>query len=144
MVPNLAKHLISITKATSLSLQVMNKILATETDIRKKWMNVSSVGNNFIIPFVPNAPFLYPPKTSENGKIFWCFQGVEKECIGNEWANDTHREKLCFTRFSTRIDWNRSLSASDLFHTFTQSIKLYPFHCHILKSTYVWKRWFIK
>ena len=24
-------------------------------------------------PFVPNAPFLYPLKTSENPTIFWCF-----------------------------------------------------------------------
>ena len=27
-------------------------------------------------PFVRNAPFLYPLKTSENCKVFWCFQGV--------------------------------------------------------------------
>ena len=25
--------------------------------------------------FVRQAPFLYPLKTSENGKVFWCFQG---------------------------------------------------------------------
>ena len=31
-------------------------------------------------PFVPNAPFLYPLKTSEN----LCFQGVEKGCVGNK------------------------------------------------------------
>ena len=24
-------------------------------------------------PFVPNAPFLYPLKISENRKVFWCF-----------------------------------------------------------------------
>ena len=30
-----------------------------------------------INPFVPNAPFLYPLKTSENRK-------VEKGCIGNK------------------------------------------------------------
>ena len=34
--------------------------------------------------FVPNALFLYPLKTLENLTVFWCFQGVEKECIGNE------------------------------------------------------------
>ena len=38
-------------------------------------------------PFVPNAPFVYPLKTSENSKVFWCFQGVEKGYIGNEWVN---------------------------------------------------------
>ena len=27
---------------------------------------------------------------------------------------------------------------------FTQSVKTYTFHCHILRSTDVWKRWFIK
>ena len=36
--------------------------------------------------FVPNAPFLYPLKTSENRKVFWCFQGVDKGSIGNEWV----------------------------------------------------------
>ena len=36
-------------------------------------------GGSFIFnPFVPNAPFLYPLKTSENRKVFWCFHGVEK------------------------------------------------------------------
>ena len=34
-----------------------------------------------INPIVPNAPFLYPVKTSENCK------GVEKGCIGDEWVN---------------------------------------------------------
>ena len=38
-------------------------------------------------PFTSNAPFLYPLKTSENRKVFWCFQRVEKGCIGNEWVN---------------------------------------------------------
>ena len=33
-------------------------------------------------PFVPNVPFIYPLKTSENLTIFWCFQGVGKGCIG--------------------------------------------------------------
>ena len=30
---------------------------------------------NLFNPFIPNALFLYPLKTSENGKVFWCFQG---------------------------------------------------------------------
>ena len=42
--------------------------------------------NSLFSPFVPNAPFLYPLKTSENLAVFWCFQGVEKGCIGNEWV----------------------------------------------------------
>ena len=41
-------------------------------------------------PFVPDAPFLYPLETSENRNFFWCFQGVEKECIGNKWVNESN------------------------------------------------------
>ena len=33
---------------------------------------------------VPNAPFLYPLKISENLTVFSCFQGVEKGWIGNK------------------------------------------------------------
>ena len=35
-------------------------------------------------PFVPETPFLYTLKT-DHRKVFYCFQGVEKQCIGNEW-----------------------------------------------------------
>ena len=41
-------------------------------------------------PLVPNAPFLYPLKTSENRKFFWCFQGVDEGCIGNEGLNEQY------------------------------------------------------
>ena len=39
-----------------------------------------------IKPFFPNPPFLYPLKTSENSKLFWCFQGLKEGCIGNKWV----------------------------------------------------------
>ena len=39
-----------------------------------------------INPFVPNTPFLYNLKTSENRKSFLYFQGVEKRCIWNKWV----------------------------------------------------------
>ena len=45
--------------------------------------------------------------------------------------NDTHREKL---RYSVQYK-NGWLAASDLFDVFTQSIKFYEFHHHVLKST---------
>ena len=41
-----------------------------------------------INPFVSNEPFLYPLKTSENREDFWCFQGLEKGCIGNDWVKE--------------------------------------------------------
>ena len=61
-------------------------------------------------------------------------------------------EKLSFTQFITRIYWNRVLAAyvilwvlaaSDLFLMFTQSIKIYTFFRHILRSTDAGKSWFI-
>ena len=44
-------------------------------------------------PFVPNAPLVFPLKTSENHTFFWCFQGIEKGWIGNECVK--HTLKLC-------------------------------------------------
>ena len=46
-----------------------------------KWQNSIKILLN---PFVPNAHFLYPLKASENLMVFWCFQGVQKGCIGNK------------------------------------------------------------
>ena len=51
--------------------------------------------------------------------------------------NDTHREKLCFIQFSTRM-------AASLFHMFTESVKFYAFYYYVLKGTDVLKMWFIK
>ena len=38
--------------------------------------------------FVPDAPFLYPMKTSENLAVFLCFQGVKKGGIDSKWINE--------------------------------------------------------
>ena len=46
--------------------------------------------------FVPDTPFLYPLKTSENLKVFWYFQGVKKGCIGDEWVK-FFNEVFCST-----------------------------------------------
>ena len=59
------------------------------------WTNLQWFENKFLRKlklcilnrFVPNTPFLYPLKTSENLKVVWCFQGVQKGCIGNKWVN---------------------------------------------------------
>ena len=53
-------------------------------------------------------------------------------------------EKHCFPQFSTRISWNRSLAAVDLFYMTTQLIKFYTPDCDILRSTDVWTRRFNK
>ena len=55
-------------------------------------------------PFVPNVPFLYPLKTSEKLTVFWCFQGVEKGCIANEWFKVvlSPSKKVDFISFNER------------------------------------------
>ena len=42
-----------------------------------------------INPYLPNAPFLYSLKTSENLAVFGCFQGLGKGCVENKWVNIT-------------------------------------------------------
>ena len=72
---------------------------------------------NVINPFVHNAPFLYLLKT-ENRKVFWCFQGVEKGCIGNEWVNVDNRKS--FPAYSIFRDLNGTC-------TFGGTMSKYPF-----------------
>ena len=64
----------------------------------KKWIKYLKGNITFLIdswsvtkkslfnPFFPNAPFLYSLKTWQHRKVFCCFQGEEKECIGNKWV----------------------------------------------------------
>ena len=35
----------------------------------------------------PMHTFSKPLKTSENRTVFWCFQGIEKGCIGYKWVD---------------------------------------------------------
>ena len=46
--------------------------------------------------FFSNALFLYPQQASENRKVFWCFQWVEKGYIGNKWVNVMEESILSF------------------------------------------------
>ena len=59
-----------------------------KTLIEKKWLIFLYANIN---PFVPNTPFLYPLKTSENLTVFWCIHGVEKGCIGYKWIKKKER-----------------------------------------------------
>ena len=46
--------------------------------------NILHLSKSLSYPFAPNAPSFKPLKTLENCKVFWCFQGEEKGCIGNK------------------------------------------------------------
>ena len=49
---------------------------------------------------VPNAPFLYLLKRSENRKVFRCFHVVEKGCIRNKWVKNAQTRTNCVNRLS--------------------------------------------
>ena len=96
----LCAHLLSFQfDVTSHILNIFSKISSAFFDVRFVLMIISPPdpffkpihfqctlslppGNNR----KPNAPFLYPMKTAENLTVFCCFQGVDKECIGNKWV----------------------------------------------------------
>ena len=59
----------------------------------------------YINPFVPNAPFLYPLKTSENLTVFWCFQGIEKGRIGKEWVKTIWQEYFLSSSINRSFSW---------------------------------------
>ena len=70
-----------------------SKIKLLEEEIKKLKNENATFRENILTqlnPFVRNAPFLYPLKISENPTVFWCFQEVEKGCIGNEWVKTIH------------------------------------------------------
>ena len=48
------------------------------------WVNISL---NFGQPILSQCALSPPPESIRNPYGFLCFQGVEKECIGNEWVN---------------------------------------------------------
>ena len=106
----------------------------------------------------PMHPFLYPLKISENRKVFWCFQGVEKGCIGKKWVNSKFwgQWKKYFTWVSTndvyltryfmlqRSSWRKNqnrylttISFTDIFYT---SIKRKDFRANSATAGKYWIR----
>ena len=56
---------------------------------------------HFLIQFLTHSFPVHPFPTSwkhQKTTVFWCFQGVEKERIGNEWVNcvANHSRNFCF------------------------------------------------
>ena len=70
---------------------------------------ISNDPNQFFIttinPFTPNGHFLYPLKRSEILKVFWCFQGVEKGCIGKKYGLKQKLIVSLITNFSYHVEY---------------------------------------
>ena len=91
---------------THFGLQIL--FIYSPSYLRHRWLQRVL---NLFNPFVPNAPFFYPLKTSENLTIFWCFQGIEKWCIGNTLVNlarKSHLEKSW--KISNYCQWRGSFA----------------------------------
>ena len=62
---------------------------ATQRNVKKKisvnFFASPGIGKGRVNPFVPNVPFLYTHKISEN--LTW---RIGKECIVNKWVNKNH------------------------------------------------------
>ena len=67
---------------------VMKDLSSVPWALQKMWnMYVYQLDTNLassIKPFVTNAPFLFLLT------VLWCFQDVEKRCIGNEWVKQIY------------------------------------------------------
>ena len=83
----------------TLWLTFLNKIILLSILMKREHL-ISKIFS-FINSVVPNAPFLYPLKTSENLTVFWYFQRIEIGWIWNKWVNLQKFLALC-TQFSLR------------------------------------------
>ena len=87
----------------------------------------------YINPFVPNAPFLYPLKISENRKVFWYFQGVEEGCIWSKRVNILHLTIAPCSNLASRL----------VVYCVDQQIELILLRLYKSKSLLIntWKNW---
>ena len=92
---------------TPMKLEISVNNLETLFSLSVKFCNHLQRSGRYtsINPFVPNWPFLYPLKTSENRKVFWCFQEIEKGRIGKEWVKDVLRDRsfITFAKCSKKL-----------------------------------------
>ena len=80
-----------------------------------------------IKPFVSNTPFLCSLKTSKNLTVFWCFQGLEKRCIGNKWV-----KILCWSEFVLELLTVFFVRRSCAFTSIETIYRTFPIFVHIL------------
>ena len=102
-----------------------------------------------INPFVLNAPFLYPLKTSENLTVFWYFQVVKKGALGTNGLRNLS-ETLSTNYFSIFLPYHEPvLDGPDFMWPFTRFRFKHFWFCPIgpllINATYqylIWSTWF--
>ena len=83
------------------------KVLIFSGNFSKQY-KIDTFNNRTLSPFVPNAPFPYPLKRSENLTVLWCFKEVEKGCTGNKWIK---WQRQLFRRNAVFLDHSFSMRA---------------------------------
>ena len=78
--------------------------------------------------------------------FLWCFQGVEKECIGNEWVNIGKRTGYQFTMLSPlklvlTIPINKKATILQVLLSFP--VSYHNVSNHIYEKNGFWFRWFL-
>ena len=102
-------------------------ISRTDHDFSMKWRKFSNCVLRNTLSEVINFNINTNIKSEIDIHIIFPVPCVSESCC----INNTHREKLCFYSIQYK---NVCLAASDLFNMFTQSIKFFAFHYHVLKS----------
>ena len=64
---------------------------------KKKSINKLDIGSTHSFPMHLSLP----SENIENRKVFWCFQGIEKGCIGKEWVDKGWNKKNLLNFFGT-------------------------------------------
>ena len=62
--------------------------ISSQDIYRRNYKNPNSVRFNPLQPSVPSVAYLYPLKTSENPRVFRCFQGVYISNTGQSWVKE--------------------------------------------------------
>ena len=105
-----------------------------------------------LIPFIPTSHFLtFPPWFPSLPPWFPTFSAFQPWLpafpsfpLSVSWFPIPAFTESGKTVFYSVKYKSGCLAASYLFHMFTQSIKFYTFHYHVLKSTHVCEVWFMK
>ena len=88
ILPNQDQHSFLIQCFIAVLRQLQNK---------KKSINKLDIGSTHSFPMHLSLP----SENIENRKVFWCFQGIEKGCIGKEWVDKGWNKKNLLNFFGT-------------------------------------------
>ena len=107
--------------------------LVTEVMVAVKWL-----ASRIIISWLTQCILSLPPEISENLTVFWCFQGVEKGWIRNEWVKWCKMgvrwvkwDKIVFLGSNQKCMKNKFPENSKLLEAMKQACNFWTFAHHL-------------